>query len=190
MTPLADQDDLTVGSMSLRPSTCELIHPAGVETLEPQVMRVFMALAHRPGRVLSRDAIVEEAWDGRAVSDDAINRVLSRLRRLSAVTGAFRLTTLRKVGYRLDPVAVEGGAMPDSVLAVARGRRPGRWIVGLLALIAVLAAGGTLLVWRQGAGAFPGTVAAGPTLSVSLTAPDPADAAVRSALDVQLRETL
>ena len=58
MTSLADQDDLTLASMSLRPSTCELLHPAGVETVEPQVMRVLLALARQPGRVLSRDGKV------------------------------------------------------------------------------------------------------------------------------------
>lgn len=190
MTPLADEEDLTLGSMSLRPSTCELLHPAGVETLEPQVMRVLLALARRPGRVLSRDAIVEEAWDGRAVSEDAINRVLSRLRRLSTLTGVFRLTTLRKVGYRLDPVPSEAGSAPGSASAVAPGRRRTRMIVALLGLVAVLAAGGGMLVRRESAARPPATVAQGPSLSLSLNASGPADAAVRAALDRQLRETL
>lgn len=190
MTPLADQQDLTVGSMSLRPSTCELVHPAGVETLEPQVMRVLLALARRPGRVLSRDAIVTEAWDGRAVSEDAINRVLSRLRRLSARTGVFRLTTLRKVGYRLDPIPIEGGSAQGSASALTPGRGRTGWIVGLLCLLAVLVAGGGLRVWSERADRTRATVAEGPTLSLSLSAPDPADAAVRSALDLQMRETL
>lgn len=190
MTPLADQDDLTLGSMSLRPSTCELLHPAGVETLEPQVMRVLLALARRPGRVLSRDAIVEQAWDGRAVSEDAINRVLSRLRRLSTLTGVFRLTTLRKVGYRLDPVSIEGGSASGSAPAVAPGRPRTRMIVGLMGLIAVVSGGGALLVWREMAAPLPATIAQGPSLALNLSARDPADAAVRSALDLQMRETL
>lgn len=190
MTPLADQDDLTLGAMSLRPSTCELIHPAGIETVEPQVMRVLLALARQPGRVLSRDAIVDQAWDGRAVSEDAINRVLSRLRRLSTVTGVFRLSTIRKVGYRLDPVLAEAtsavpGAAGPYIPAFATRRRMG-WILGVLAVVAILSAGGALLFSRLASPSVP----AGPSLSLALTTPDPADAAVASAFDRQMRETL
>jgi len=190
MTSLADQDDLTLASMSLRPSTCELLHPAGVETVEPQVMRVLLALARQPGRVLSRDAIVDQAWDGRAVSEDAINRVLSRLRRLSETTGAFRLSTIRKVGYRLDPVIVEGGSpapgAPASDIAPSAARRRIGWIFGLLALVALLSAAGALLFARFG----PAPAREGPSLTLALSAPDPADAAVASAFDHQMRETL
>lgn len=196
MTPLADQDDLTLGSMSLRPSICELVHPAGVETVEPQVMRVLLALARQPGRVLSRDTIVDQAWGGRAVSEDAINRVLSRIRRLSAVSGAFRLSTVRKVGYRLDLAAAEGlaaipGAPGPDIAAFATQRRMGL-IVALLALVAVLSAGGVILLarvtpdpssTRQG-------VAQGPSVSLNLSAQDPIDAAATGALDRQIRETL
>ena len=188
--PLADEDDLTLGSMSLRPSTCELVHPAGVETLEPQVMRVLLVLARRPGRVLSRDAIVEEAWSGRAVSEDAINRVMSRLRRLSAATGVFRLTTLRKVGYRLEPVAIAQGSARGSSAIISGGRRRTALLVGLLGLVAVLVGGGMLWVGLGRSVPRPPPIAQAPSLSLTLNAADPADDAVRTALDMQMRETL
>ena len=190
MTPLANQDDLTLGAMSLRPSTCELVHPGGVETIEPQVMRVLLALARHPGRVLSRAAIVDQAWDGRVVSEDAINRVLSRLRRLSSLTGAFRLSTIRKVGYRLDVVVVGDASPatdapgPDLAPFAARWRLG--WILGALALVAILSAGAALLFSRLA----PSPVPSGPSLSLTLATPDPVDAAVASALDRQMRETL
>lgn len=194
MTPLADHDDLILGSMSLRPSTCELVHPAGIETVEPQVMRVLLALARQPGRVLSRDAIVDQAWDGRAVSEDAINRVLSRLRRLSDVTGAFRLSTIRKVGYRLDPVAAESGAAPFAApgadIAPAATRRRMGLILALLGLVAVLSAGGAVLFARVLAPSSAAVAAQGPSLSFALTPPDAAEAAIASAFDRQMRETL
>jgi DNA-binding winged helix-turn-helix (wHTH) protein/tetratricopeptide (TPR) repeat protein len=218
MTPLAEQDDLTLGAMTLRASTCELVHPAGVETVEPQVMRVLLVLARQPGRVVSRDAIVDQAWAGRAVSEDAINRVLSRLRRLSTVTGVFQLGTVRKVGYRLEPVAAPGDRAAGEVHAPnapvpnapvpnapapnapiknapsgGAGRRMGR-IVALLALVALVSAGGALLAARflaaPGRAAASASVSQGPTLALFLAARDPIDAATAAALDDQMRMTL
>jgi DNA-binding winged helix-turn-helix (wHTH) protein/tetratricopeptide (TPR) repeat protein len=196
MTPLADQDELTLGLLSLRPSTCEVTHPKGVETVEPQVMRVLLALARQPSRVLSRSAIMDQAWGGRAVSEDAINRVLSRIRRLSAVTGVFGLSTIRKVGYRLDPVIADAWAPTANgpaanIPALASGRRMGV-IVGLLVLVAALSAGGAMLAARVAPGPASTTpaVAPGPSLVLRLHAPDPADTAVSGALDRQMRETL
>lgn len=199
MTPLADQTDLTLGAMTLRPSTCELVHPAGVETLEPQVMRVLLALARHPGRVLSRDAIVDQAWGGRAVSEDAINRVISRIRRLSETTGAFGLTTLRKVGYRLDPTGAPDAtptptpaSPPHPDVAPKIARRNMSRIVAALVIVALLSAGGALLLARvmgHPAATAPSTATAaqGPSLAVALTGSDPATIA---AFDARLRTTL
>ena len=42
-------------------------------------------------------------WDGRVVGEDAINRILSRLRAAASGIGAgsFRTETITRVGYRL-----------------------------------------------------------------------------------------
>lgn len=188
MTPLADEPDLTLGPMTLRPSTCELVHASGVETIEPQVMRVLLALARRSGRVLSRDAIVEQGWDGRVVSEDAINRVLSRIRSLASRTGAFKLTTVRKVGYRLDADASPGpSAKPPTRPA---GGRTMTVVLACLFGAAVIAVGGA--AWFSRTNATPRTAPApsAAALSLSVVGAEGEDAAPAGALDRQLRATL
>lgn len=195
MSALADEADLTLGAMTLRPSTCELVHAGGVEMVEPQVMRVLLAMAREPGRVLSRDTIVEKGWDGRSISEDAINRVLSRMRRLSEKTGVFDLTTIRKVGYRLDPI--EGPADDGRVDSAGSAapptevrRRMGRIFVAF-AIIAFLAAAGATLLARFGPQSVLTAIGSpGPSLAVSLVPQSPADQTATSALDRQMRTTL
>lgn len=188
MTPLADEPDLTLGPMTLRPSTCELVHASGVETVEPQVMRVLLALARQPGRVLSRDGIVEQGWDGRIVSEDAINRVLSRIRGLGVRTSAFELSTIRKVGYRLDAVS-SPGATPGPV-SRATGRRALFMVLACLVGVALVAAGAALWFSRVNAPPAPDPSSSSPALLISVVATDSADAASARALDRQMRATL
>jgi DNA-binding winged helix-turn-helix (wHTH) protein/tetratricopeptide (TPR) repeat protein len=197
-TGLADQPDLPLGRATLRPATCELSHDGGVASLEPQVMRALLALARNTGRVVSRDRLVELAWDGRAVSEDAINRVISRIRRLSETTGAFRLITLRKVGYRIEVADPAGAPTGEPTGEPQKARTPPRvrpasrlraaWIV---ALVLMFAAGLGVALWRsQPHGPARETAAAAPTLAVApLTAATP-DEAKAQALTAQLRTTL
>ena len=115
---LADQAEMALGVARLRPSSCEVSVDGRDHVLEPQVMRALLVLARSQGKVVSRAALVDAAWDGRAVSEDAINRVISRLRKLAAETGAFTLTTQRKVGYRLT--AVEVASAPAAEPAIPK----------------------------------------------------------------------
>jgi tetratricopeptide (TPR) repeat protein len=66
-------------------------------------MQVLVALVRARGAIMSRDELIASCWDGRIVGEDAINRVMSRLRRLAETLGAgvFHVETLTKVGYRL-----------------------------------------------------------------------------------------
>src|SRR5262245_45825412 len=81
-------------------------------------MEVLVALGRARGEVLSRVALIEVCWGGRVVGDDALNRVLSRIRKLAAASGGrdFALETISKVGWRLvastDAVAPSAAAYP------------------------------------------------------------------------------
>ncbi len=87
-----------------------------VVTLEPRVMQVLVLLAQARGAVISRDELIERCWNGRIVGENAINRVISRIRQLAAELGleSFLLETITKVGYRMVVVGeAEAAAAPD-----------------------------------------------------------------------------
>ncbi len=92
-----------VGPLAVDPALRRLVAGGRAVVLQPRVMRVLVALAEREGEVLSRDDLIECCWDGIIVGDNAINRVISQLRRaLADLTGeAVRLETITKVGFRL-----------------------------------------------------------------------------------------
>ena len=90
-----------LGDVEVRPASREIESGEKRELLEPLVMQVLVALASAAGETLSRDDLIAACWGGRAVTDDALNRVMSRLRALSLSFGGFHVETITKVGYRL-----------------------------------------------------------------------------------------
>jgi DNA-binding winged helix-turn-helix (wHTH) protein/tetratricopeptide (TPR) repeat protein len=173
---LANEPALALGAGTLRPPTCEFTWSGGAETLEPQVVQVLLVLARNEGRVVSRDALVEQCWGGRSVSEDAINRIISRIRRLSERTGVFGLTTIRSVGYRIDAQDTPAAAPSEAPLQ-ARGRQPPeqkpsprrRWrLAGTLAIAGLALSGVGIAVWpgTRGTDATPVARPAGYTIAV------------------------
>src|SRR3954451_8855983 len=71
--------------------------------VEPKIMQVLVALAERPGEVVTRDDLMARVWPGVYVTDDVIHRAIRELRRLfgdDAEQPAV-IETIRKRGYRL-----------------------------------------------------------------------------------------
>ncbi len=66
-------------------------------------MQVLVALQAAGGAMLSRDDLIARCWDGRIVGNDAIDRVIGKLRRLSQsdAGASFSIETIARVGYRL-----------------------------------------------------------------------------------------
>lgn len=101
-----------LGQLSVDPPTRRVSVGKRTAVLEPRVMRVLVALASAEGRVLSRDDLIALCWDDQIVGDNAINRVISRLRHVLAELAGERvkIETITKVGFRL---VVEGVAPAD-----------------------------------------------------------------------------
>jgi TolB-like protein/DNA-binding winged helix-turn-helix (wHTH) protein/Flp pilus assembly protein TadD len=107
--------DFLLGDRRVRPSR-NLVERATVKSaqqpaavqVERKVMEVLVCLARSPGRVVTKDELVREVWDGRFVSDDVVWRSVRELRRaLGDETRAPRyIETIPRRGYRLlAPVA-------------------------------------------------------------------------------------
>ena len=101
---LARQPDFAVGPLLFVPSR-RVVARGGRrdEVVEPRVMQVLVALFRANGTIVSRDDLIEACWDGRIVGEDAINRVISRARRLQQALGGdvFEVETVTRVGYRI-----------------------------------------------------------------------------------------
>src|SRR5215467_13606318 len=102
---LAREQDFDLGASRVCPSTREVLRGSERELLEPRLMQVLVALFQAKGRVVSRDELIARCWEGRIVGEDAINRAIGRLRRLSEVDreASFAIETIPRVGYLLLP---------------------------------------------------------------------------------------
>lgn len=158
---LARQAAFRLGGLDVRPATLEVVWPDGRELLQPRVMQVLVALACERGQVVGRDELIAQCWDGRFVSDDAVNIVIAQLRKLAQRTKAFQLETIPRVGYRLTADGATTPA-PDSPQAAAQAGPTRRRVLLLSAGAGALAAAGVggVLVWRaMGQSQRPVTIA-------------------------------
>lgn len=145
---LAREPRFRLGGIDVRPATREVIHAGGREMLEPRVMAVLVALAQAKGEVVTRDDLTRACWEGRVVSDDAINRVISRIRRVSDLTGGkdFVLETITKVGYRLvvtgaEPASAIAAPATDGAAEAEPAVRSPRWVMALAAVLFIVIGG-------------------------------------------------
>jgi DNA-binding winged helix-turn-helix (wHTH) protein/tetratricopeptide (TPR) repeat protein len=150
---LAHAPPFSVGAVKVRPATREVLTESGRVVLEPRVMQVLVALARANGEVVTRDDLIAACWEGRVVSEDAINRVISKLRGLAegAAAGAFTIETITKVGYRLT--AADGLAPPQTTAAAPAKPKVDRRL--LIAGGAVSAIAAPALIWSQRRPAVP-----------------------------------
>jgi adenylate cyclase len=108
---LASEPALRVGALELHPRLRRLAHEDGREAfLEPRVMQVLVALARADGDVVTRDELLAACWNGVVVGEDAIERVIGRVRRVGKSFGEFSIDTVSKVGYRLRASAAPARA--------------------------------------------------------------------------------
>ena len=114
---LAHEPAFTIGEAEFRPATREFVAGGKASVVEPRVMQVLVALHHAQGSVITKDDLVQRCWDGRVVGEDAINRVISRLRQNAArdAAGQFRVETITRVGYRLIPAGAGSAAASESI---------------------------------------------------------------------------
>jgi DNA-binding winged helix-turn-helix (wHTH) protein/tetratricopeptide (TPR) repeat protein len=141
---LAHEKPFRIGEAEIRPATREVVRDGAARILEPRVMQLLVVLHRADGGVVSKDDLIQLCWEGRVVGEDAINRVVSRLRHdaVEKAGGAFRIETITKVGYRL---VGESGDRPGGFQGLAVNRR--RAIAAGLSVAA--AAGGSAVAWRM-----------------------------------------
>lgn len=116
---LACEADFQIGHATIRPAFRQFVACGIEEILEPRVMQALVVLAQRREEVVGYEELVGRCWEGRFVSDDAIQRAIAKLRRLGEASGIFAIETIRKVGYRMS---LRGDA-PEAAVAAELGQR-------------------------------------------------------------------
>ncbi|WP_296679501.1 winged helix-turn-helix domain-containing protein [Novosphingobium sp.] len=127
---LADEPPFRLGGLAVNPPLRALDYADGsAETLEPRVMEVLVALCRATGSVMSRDDLTAACWGGTVVGEDAIQRVIQRLRKVADRAESFAIETITKAGYRLvESVTAQHGARGDapSLAVLPFANRSGR----------------------------------------------------------------
>jgi len=155
--------ELKLGEWQVLRAGGELQGPAGATRLEPKVVDLLFLLASRPNEVFSREEIQQELWPDVVVGEDALARLVFKLRRaLGDDPKAPRfLETLPKRGYRLrreveeapvaeptaEPAAVSAEGAEEAAPPVSRARLRFLAILAAALLVAALA---VFFVFRPG----------------------------------------
>ena len=146
---LAHESAFMLGRARVQPSIRSIELDGRSEIIEPRMMQVLVALAGAGGEVVTRDELLELCWAGRVVGEDALSRVLWRLRQTLAGLGrpGFEIETIPRVGYRLVVEEEPPSARPPgrSAPVPANGVSRRTLAAGAVALAGVAAVGG--LAW-------------------------------------------
>lgn len=142
---LAHEHPFKIGAAEFRPATREVLFDGRSSVIEPRVMQLLVALYRAAGAVVSKDDLAATCWGGRIVGEDAINRVISRLRSVGEKQAGrqFRIETITKVGYRLTPVyaLVDGAHRDEPSVNVATGGIARRQLIAGGSAAAIVASG-------------------------------------------------
>lgn len=113
--------------------------------LEPKVMQVLVFLAERPGEVVSKKTLKKEIWEDAWVTDDALTRCISDLRKaLEDDSKSPRvIQTIPRGGYRFIASIGQTGVAAPTVLP--RRHLDRKWLV--LASIGLLVIGFLVVRW-------------------------------------------
>ena len=145
---LTTEPPFQLGAVRIDPRSHEIAWNGELRRIQPQTLKVLVALHDRNGEVVTRDELVDRCWDGRFIGHDVINRSVSLLRGLSAESGGFEIETVPKAGYRLVQ-STERSAWAPNQLLKAGVRRPlvadRRVVLGGIAALAAAASTGWLM---------------------------------------------
>jgi len=93
-------DDVVIDFVGRR-----LSRGGGEQALEPKAFAVLALLVGSPGRVFTRDEILDAVWGHRHVTQSVLNRIMSLLRQALGEDAQHPrlLRTVHGIGYRFDP---------------------------------------------------------------------------------------
>ncbi|MDJ0841488.1 MAG: winged helix-turn-helix domain-containing protein [Acidobacteriota bacterium] len=128
-----------LGRWEVWPRRNQLAGPRGTVHMEPKLMKILLCLIAGKGKVVAKQAILNEVWPSVHVEDRVLARRISELRKLLGDNSRepIYIETVRKGGYRLLMPAEPG---LNSPVVEDRSQKPAplRWL-GLAAVVVVAA---------------------------------------------------
>lgn len=95
----------------------ELTHQGQKISLQPQVYDLLVFLIENRSRVVTKDEVIDDVWDGRAISDGSLNARINAARRAVGDTGEAQavIRTFPRKGFRFvaEGTEIEPEASPD-----------------------------------------------------------------------------
>lgn len=146
-------DRFRLGPWTVVPSENRLVDADEVRRLEPRTMDVLVCLAERAGEVVSKNALIDQVWEGSFISEGTLTNAVAELR--AALDDDARhprfIETIPKRGYRLMvPLVTEEAEPPSTPEGSRRSRRSSIFFTAALAALAAAIAAGVLLWPRAG----------------------------------------
>lgn len=93
-----------IGPWSFDPSTAELQHNDGhMVRLEEKIANLLTALINSRGKIVTKEELIDQVWDGRELSEQTIPVAISKLRKALGddINKPTMLETIPRQGYRL-----------------------------------------------------------------------------------------
>jgi DNA-binding winged helix-turn-helix (wHTH) protein/TolB-like protein len=162
------------GPFVLDRQRAELMRGGVAVPVRPTAFSLLSLFAARPGRVLSKEELLDAAWPGVVVTEDSLTQCVHELRTALGDAGPVMLRTVPRRGYRLDAEVMPDAAADLSAASVppdsAAPRAPG-WRERLLgwfgaALTLALMAGLAVFAVLRPPAQPPMGVSARPPLSI------------------------
>ncbi|MCE7995485.1 MAG: hypothetical protein HEP71_26135 [Roseivirga sp.] len=137
---VTEVNSFKLGEWWVEPKLLRISKKGEERKLEFKTMQILLLLASKPGEVVSKEQIHDEIWEGILVTDNALTRAISKLRKaLGDNPRKTRyISTISKSGYRL--VATVSYPATISSANEVKSLIDRRWIWALapIALLAVL----------------------------------------------------
>jgi transcriptional activator of cad operon len=94
---------LLIGDWLVDPASSEISRPGQMTRLEVRAMRLLLALADRPGEVVSIEQLLSQGWGDVAVSSDSVYQAMTSLRRQLGddAKQPRYIETVPRLGYRM-----------------------------------------------------------------------------------------
>ena len=89
-------------TVEVQPAAFAVLRDGQTLSLEPKAVRVLLYLIEHRDRAVSKEELIEAVWEGAAVTDNALTRIVAQLRRELGddARQARYIQTLPTLGYR------------------------------------------------------------------------------------------